>query len=88
MVRVHVVNHQSEGRLTIQLTEVILGVIVSRPISKRFFTLVAERSRQEQRLLTEDDFNMFLHLNTEILCLQKCEKYSGLNLFPTSANKF
>lgn len=81
MVSVHVVDHQSEWRLTIQLTEVILGVIVSRPVSKRFFTLVAERSRQEQRLLTEDDFNMLLHLNAEILCLQQREKYSCSNKF-------
>lgn len=62
-------DRQSEGRLTVQLTEVILGVVVSRPVSKRFFTLVTGTRQQEQkRCLTEDDFSVFSYLNSSSVC--------------------
>lgn len=57
----------SEGRLTVQLAEVILGVVVSRPVSKRLFTLVTGTRQQEQkRCLTEDDFSTFAYLGSVV----------------------
>lgn len=58
-------DRQSEGRLTVQLTEVILGVVVSRPVSKRFFTLVTGTRQQEQKRC---DFSMFSYLNSSSVC--------------------
>lgn len=61
--------------LTVQLTEVVLGVVVTSPVLKRFFALVARDKRRErgsdERLVMQNK-----HRKTEQcfedLHLQKC----------------
>lgn len=54
------------ARLTIQLTEVVLGVVVSRPISKRLLAPVTKATEQKN-CLQEDDFNALLNLNSKLV---------------------